>query len=82
MSRPDVAVVHGGGMVSWGMNDVNCGGRDWRMVSSGGLGLHFHADLPKHSGKFAGDGHLDFVVVHEALAQLGEAQMEAVLGLP
>jgi hypothetical protein len=45
------------------------------MVSSGGLRLHFHTDLPKHSRQFAGNGHLDFVMVHESLAQLGEAQM-------
>jgi hypothetical protein len=33
---------------------------------SGGLSLHFHANFPEHSGKFAGNGHLDFVVVHGA----------------
>ena len=52
------------------------------MVSLGGLSLHFHTDLPKDTGQLAGDSHLDFVMVHEPLAQFCEAQVEAVLRLP
>ena len=45
-------------------------------------GLHFHSDFPKHAHKFPGNTHLDLVVMHESLAQSGEALIEAVLGFP
>ena len=52
------------------------------VVSSRGGTLQLEADLPDDTGKFAGDGDLDFVVMHEPLLELHEAAVETVLGLP
>ena len=52
------------------------------MSSWFGAGLHFYSDLPNHTGEFPCDGHLDFIMMHEALPQLGESCVQPVLRLP
>lgn len=44
--------------------------------------MDFEADFPDDAAEFAGDGDFDFVVMHEAFAEVGGAEVEAVLGSP
>ena len=44
--------------------------------------MHFVTYFPNESDEFAGDGHLDLVMVHQALLEFFEACVETVLGLP
>ena len=44
--------------------------------------MHLEADFPEDSGKFAGDGDFDFVMMHESGLEFFEAGAEAVLCLP
>lgn len=50
--------------------------------SSGGVALNPESEFPDEGGELAGDGDLDLVVMHEALAHSREAGVEAVLGFP
>ena len=47
-----------------------------------GVALDPEADFPDHSGQFAGNGHLDLVVVLEPPAQFDKPGVKAVLRFP
>jgi hypothetical protein len=75
--------LRAGGWFHVGMLGFDCGwidGFSFRVWSGGAL--HFEADLPDHSGEFAGDGDFDFVIMHQAFLKGLVTGIEAVLGLP